>query len=153
MFTPSKKVPINFLAMDDKIPLSPFIHCTTSSGSLGPFWSRPTEGQVWGGSEMGCLVGSQWGAGKAIFHCSLFTAVSEAHNVFTLLCFQAEAAAWGLCCGSDPGGLFTQGGKVGSTSAGHRLPQTVLAKEIVLSHLQPSGPSVLKKPFPKYCWC
>lgn len=100
------------------------------SGSLGPFWSRPTEGWVWGASEMGCLLGSQQGAEKPISHCSFSTAVDEAHSAFTCA---SKQKLRGLCCVSDTGGLCTEGGQLGSISAGHRLPQAVLTEEIVLS--------------------
>lgn len=81
---------------------------------------------------MGCLLGSQRGAEKPISHCSLFTAGDEAHNALTCA---SKQKLRGLCCVSDVGGLCTEGGQLGSISAGHRLPQAVLAKETVLSQI------------------
>lgn len=132
-----------FLAIDNKIPSAICVHGTTSFRILGSFvvWThrRASVGWLW----RGCLVGSQWGAGKAISHCSLSPAVNEAHNAFT--CASKQKLLLGDCAVALMLGDCTEGQQVGSISAGHWLPrQSWLRRQSCHKYLQLSGPSVLK---------
>lgn len=125
------KALICFLAMGSKISSDFCDHCTSDSKISGSPLGQ-THWGAWGSSEAGCLAGSQVGSRTSNIQM-FFIHCSEQSPGCLHLCFQAEAAAWALCCGSDG----TQWGHPGtwSIAAGHRPPQAVVAAKIVLSQI------------------